>query len=246
MIRWRPISAVLLASIMVGGMSEAARATDSESRALGQAEASSCEGRPSLYDPQALTQKHPEGVMDSFSVAVPLLRRLADIPVAFATTGDECAGPMPVYSIPSVASSATADTTHEMARRLTPILADYSRRTGLEGCARMCMTPEGLVVARLVTARSHISCVAPDSSCPAGSIPTRETIHSHPPHTVFEANEADAVGWREPGIVGKLTLTGNPNALSPEDRDAAPVWLVGANGRLIWLDRPDGQEMERP
>lgn len=200
-----------------------------------------CEYGKALYDPdrpQASTPDSREWMGDT------LLGTLRDTPVGFALTGDECAGPVPLYAIPG--SVDPQPTTHDMARRLAPVLANYSNRTGYEGCARMCLTSDGEVAARLVTARSHISCSAPERTCPVGTSPTPQTIHSHPPQTVFIANAVDEVGWRQPGMVGKLMHSGNANALSPEDRTAAPVWVVGGHGRLIWLDRPDGQEVERP
>lgn len=170
------------------------------------------------------------------------------LPVAFVPSGNGCLGPIPVFGVMLRGAEATheAASTHAMARHLAPGLQEYSQRTGLEACARMCLTPRGTVVAQPVTVHSHVSCVAPPQTCPAGSAPTAETIHSHPPHRMFLGNAVDAVGWNEEEIVGQWVLTGYPNAVSDIDRTQAPVWVVGTEGQLIWLATPQGQEVLRP
>lgn len=208
-----------------------------------------CDGQPPLY---AFPEEGGQGALFPLPTPAAVPRddmvgpRAAVWPVAFVSSGNACLGPIPVFRLTEGLPVVPTRTTHDMARQLAPILHHYSARTGLEGCARMCQTPGGLVVAQLVTLHSHVSCQAPTQSCPAGSQPLSETIHSHPPHRVFLANEVDALGWDEPGIVGTWVWTGYPNAVSDPDRRQAPVWVVGTQGQLIWLATPDGQEVERP
>lgn len=168
------------------------------------------------------------------------------LPVAFAPSGNQCLGPIPIFRVTQASPGGAAPSTHQMARRLAPLLRRYSQATGMEACARMCRLPSGEVVAQTVTLRSHVTCLAPPQTCPEGSTPTQETIHSHPPHRIFRATPVDALGWNEPGIEGKWTHTGYPNAVSEADRAQAPVWLVGTEGQLIWLETPRGQEVLRP
>lgn len=170
------------------------------------------------------------------------------LPLAFLPSGDACLGPVPVFGLvlQGVEPGREAPSTHAMARYLAPGLQEYSQRTGLEGCARMCTTSGGTVVAQAVTVNSHVSCAAPPQTCPAGSVPTAETIHSHPPHRVFLGNAVDGLGWNESGVVGQWVLTGYPNAVSDIDRTQAPVWVVGTEGQLMWLATPEGQEVVRP
>lgn len=175
-----------------------------------------------------------------------LISRLSDFPLTYAASGNPCLGPIPVYRLTLRVSGVPAASTHEMARRLAPALEAYSRKTRFEGCARMCMTPQGKVVARAVTIRSHVSCVAPKRTCPEGSIPTQETIHSHPPGPVFVANAVDLAGWGLDQGLGEVMWIGDPNEPSEEDRVAAPLWLVGADGRLRWLEGPDAATVARP
>ncbi len=213
-----------------------------------------CQGRPALY--QAVESNQPfltvpaarwtDTGMAPSSAPRLLPKRLDPLPVAFASSGDQCLGPVPIFSVMTEGQVGSTDSTHAMAKRLAPWLKDYSARTGLEACARMCQTPSGSVVARVVTLNSHVSCLAPADTCPAGTTPTAETIHSHPPQRVFLANAVDALGWDEPAIEGQWTFTGYPNQVSDPDRTQAPMWLVGTEGQLIWLDHPDGKEVLRP
>lgn len=198
-----------------------------------------CNGRTPLYDPQANTQDASPAT--SWLGKSPFWQ---DIPIAFASSGDACLGPIPIYLISR--HPEPARDTHAMARRLAPEMAAYSRRTGMESCARLCATPQGTIVANLITLRAHVVCLAEPTTCPQGSQPTPETIHSHPPQRAFIANAVDALGWDEAEIEGKLTLTGYPDSLSPNDRRQAPVWMVGTQGQLIWLATPNGTEVERP
>lgn len=225
-VKWTALGlAVLVATILPA----AKMAVASEDKA------DECTGKSALFDAASLRIPHGLGNV---------LDYLRSVPVAFASSGDQCLGPIPVYRI-SMHDHPMHDT-HAMARRLAPEMRAYSKRTGLESCARMCRTDKGQIVAQLVTIQSHISCLAEANTCPKGSTPTPETIHSHPPHRVFHANTVDSIGWDDPDIEGKLTWTGNPDSLSPNDRRHAPVWMVGTRGQLVWLDRPDGKEVERP
>lgn len=202
----------------------------------GTVETTDCQGKSPLFDVATVAQP-------AFG-AGNMLSYLRAIPVAFASSGDQCLGPIPIYRISSHEDAAR--NTHSMARRLAPLMQEYSKRTGLEACARMCRTDAGTIVAQLVTIQSHISCLAPNETCPGGSLPTAETIHSHPPHRVFQANAVDALGWDDPTIDGELTWTGNPDSLSPQDRQQAPVWMVGTRGQLVWLGAKHGKEIEKP
>lgn len=174
------------------------------------------------------------------------IQTMHDIPIAFARSDNACLGPIPIYNAPILHWGRSEPNTHAMARRLAPLLAQYSKGTGLEACARMCQTSRGDIVTRIVTLRSHVVCMAPENTCPGESIATKETIHSHPPHRAFVANAVDALGWNDPLIENRALFTGYPNSLSPQDRDMAPLWLVGTEGQLIYLDTPDGVEVERP
>lgn len=212
-----------------------------------EADPAGCGDRAMLYDPSATADPDSRRTPGAFLLGLSLPGAwLPDIPVGFVPSGDACLGPVPVWRVATVGTRAAARDTHALARRLAPRLAAWSAQTGMEACARMCQTPGGAVVAQVVTLRSHISCAAPPNTCPEGAHALAETIHSHPPRTAFVANAVDAVGWNEPGIAGRLTMAGNPNMLSPEDRVQAPVWLVTGAGRLVWLETPEGQEVERP
>lgn len=202
-----------------------------------------CGDKKPLYDPDhpPTSAAHADGL--GYGNGLASLLDMAEYPITFASSGDACLGPIPVYLLSR--HTQPARDTHAMARRLAPEMAAYSRRTGMEACARMCTTPQG-VVANLVTLRAHVVCLAEASTCPPGSTPTRETIHSHPPQRAFMANPVDALGWDEPEIDGKLTLSGYPDSLSPNDRRQAPVWMVGTRGQLVWLASPEGTEVERP
>lgn len=197
-----------------------------------------CLGRPALYQPDNIEYTPERGLK--------FIDALRNVPIAFASSGDKCLGPIPVYKARVSHWETTERDTHAMARTLAPVLAQYSRDTGEEACARMCKTSQGEIVARIVTIRAHVACLAPASTCPEGSVATKETIHSHPPHTAFVANPIDALGWDDPSINGLAQFAGYPNSLSPPDRAMAPVWLVGTNAQLIYLDNPDGVEVERP
>lgn len=175
-----------------------------------------------------------------------LIGRLAELPITFVASGNPCLGPIPVYRLGLAVSDAPVASTHEMARRLAPALAAYSQNTGMEGCARMCKTIDGDIVARTVTIHSHNSCVAPENTCPEGASPIQETIHSHPPGPVFIANAVDLVGWDLMEGEGQLMWVGDPNEPSEEDRAAAPLWLVGADGKLRWLASPKAAVVELP
>jgi len=205
-----------------------------------------CSGKPPLYQPEraALSVAGLDPPLTSASLL--LASHPARIPVAFAASGDECRGPIPVYAVWHDGRVGERRDSHSMARQLAPMLQEYSQQTGLEGCARMCRSASGGVVAQAVTIDSHVSCIAPPETCPAGSTPLKETIHSHPPQRLFLANAVDALGWDEPGLEGRWVPTGYPNHVSDPDRLQAPVWLVGTSGQLIWLDKTDGKEIERP
>lgn len=199
-----------------------------------------CGERKPLYDPD-----HPPAQSNPWQDGSPWMPGLAlDLPVAFASSGDECLGPIPVYSL--YLHNQEEPDTHAMARKLAPEMKVYSQLTGEESCARMCRSVNGGIVARVVTVHAHAACTAPANSCPEHSSPMAETIHSHTPRTIFMANEVDALGWDEPAIEGKMTFAGYPDSLSPPDRRQAPLWLVGSRGQLIWLETPDGREVERP
>jgi hypothetical protein len=198
----------------------------------------SCEGIAPLYTPEAHDDAptHPLG----------FLQILRDTPIAFAPSGNQCLGPIPIYKTSILHWETPERDTHAMARKLAPLLKQYSKETGLEACARMCKTPTGEIVTRVVTLRAHVVCMAPESTCPEGSVATKEIIHSHPPHPAFVANAVDALGWDDLSIENMARFTGYPNSLSPQDRKMAPVWLVGTEGQLVYLDTPDGTEVERP
>lgn len=196
-----------------------------------------CKGRPALFDAEKFSEDASRfGIMGA----------MKKTPIAFAPSGDPCLGPVPIFAADIFHLGAPERDTHAMARRLAPLLAEYSARTHMEACARMCRVPDGSIVARIVTIHAHVACLAPDNTCPMGSVPTKETIHSHPTQSAFVANAVDALGWGERDIEGMAQFSGNPDTLSPQDRAAAPVWMVGSRGQLVYLDHPDGQEVERP
>lgn len=174
------------------------------------------------------------------------VRWFPDVPVAFEPSGDPCRGPVPIYRIPGLEGTVEAADSHLVARRIAPQLRAFTRTTGFEACARMCRQPSGRVIAQAVTVRAHVVCVAPPTTCPAGSTPLAETIHSHPMAKAVQGNAVDAVGWEEP-VEGQWIWLSAPNRFSPQDRRQAPVWLVGSEPwQLLYLDHPEGQEVERP
>lgn len=140
------------------------------------------------------------------------------------------------------------NTPQEMAIQLRSSLATYSARTGFEACARMCRTNAGKIVVVPVTIHSHVACVAPERTCPEGSTPLPETIHSHPDQSAFVANEIDAVGWEDPDIEGVAMFAGDPDTASDQDRKQAPLWFVGRQGKLFYLaeETAEPQEVELP
>lgn len=54
------------------------------------------------------------------------------------------------------------------------------------------------------------------------------------------------VGWDLMEGEGQLMWVGDPNEPSEEDRAAAPLWLVGADGKLRWLASPKAAVVELP
>lgn len=155
-------------------------------------------------------------------------------PVGYSDGGGNLPEPVGIYrlNLPTFMGQSPL----EIVRAVRPALIEYSKRTGLEACARLCKTNTGVILARLVTTQSHLFCVATTASCLSGETAMDEHVHSHPPQRAFCVNEADWLALGKTGKVGDCHFAGHADSFSPEDRKAAPAYLVTGSGALLYTD----------
>lgn len=160
---------------------------------------------------------------------------LGPIPAVWINDPEHLSAPVAEYRVPY--GEATAANASELAHLLAPRLAQFSADNGTEACARFCKTPQGNIRATLITANSHLFCVAPAAMCAPNELP-KETIHSHPPQHVFCANAVDALLVEDPVKEGACGFAGDPDSFSPTDQRVDKAWLVGSRGQILYWHAP--------
>lgn len=162
------------------------------------------------------------------------------IPIDFIASGDQCLGPIPVYALNHPAYEAESPAS--LAQSMSKDMSEYSSTHRFETCARFCRTSLNRWTAQLVTIGSQVSCVARPVVCPAGSVPSDYTIHSHPSGESVVLNPIDAVGWDEEAAVGLARFKGNQNEFSEQDLRHLPAFLVGPGGTVYFRESVDTEQ----
>lgn len=124
------------------------------------------------------------------------------------------------------------------ARQVGQTLHRYSSRTGLEGCADLCQSPQGAWSAQAVSIGSHTSC-STLRQCPAG-YRFQHTVHSHPIERRFEANAVDFALRQRPYQAGVWWEADDPRLFSEADYQE-PGYLAVQGG--LWFQRGRGTEV---
>lgn len=159
---------------------------------------------------------------------------LSPYPVDFIPSGNDCAGPIPVWKV-SFLNNYEEKEVLTLIKKMAPSLQKFSLETGFEVCARVCRTENESFIAQPVTIGSHVSCVASVKTCPKGTA-TEQTVHTHGSYPIFVVNRIDALGWNLPeSEIGLAKYKGEMNDFSPEDIANTPLWLVPAEKEIFFL-----------
>jgi hypothetical protein len=156
---------------------------------------------------------------------------------AFAHGGRE----VPVYRIEDVVSAVRERDL--FAIDLAYRLRAFTAREGVEACARICRSPDGLRWgATLVTIKSRAACPR-TRLCPADTEPTDVDIHSHLLVTSYSPSALDLAFLAHAPRPGQQVAT-RPELFSPGDFRTGPGYMVsrrvlqfqdGARDvRLVW------------
>jgi hypothetical protein len=83
-------------------------------------------------------------------------------------------------------------TIDEFAREVSPLLREYSDKTGYEACGVIARNGDNYAIIAN-TNKSHIACANDDSIIPTGMLSTGTTIHSHGTDKRFMINANDII-----------------------------------------------------
>lgn len=123
--------------------------------------------------------------------------------------------------------------------RVAKRMRAYSDETGFEACGMIAKaTNDGVDTYSIVagTSTSHLACAIYSSKIPAGTVATKEGIHSHGRVAQFRMNRADRIlsgVSDDPRSISQAVVYGqNLNAFSEQDLSGIAGYLATENGLL--------------
>lgn len=142
-------------------------------------------------------------------------------------------GTLEVFEIPGGAlTSVAGEDRAAFLKRVGAALHDYTRSTGFEACTKI-WTRGGLLAVRPTSNGAHVGCVATDLA-PSGEgwTPDADGMHSHPIHSYYRTNEADALFQGHVASVGVRAHTDGAD-FSARDFGLSRGYLVNSEGHLL-------------